>query len=202
MKQLGHALPRLIHAMATASPSDGPLFFAKWDIKDGFGCLVVSPEHAWHFCYVLPGSKSEPIQLVVSSWCESPAFFCTASKTARDIAQQLLANPAPLLPHPLENMCLPPVDTFPQIQDSDFTQLLQLLEVYVDDFIGLIQAPQIDQAKHFTWAVLHAIHSVFPPAAITKHPNDEPIALKKLATGNGIWATHKEILCWLFDGLA
>jgi len=56
--------------------------------------------------------------------------------------------------------------------------------------------------EHFTRAVLHAIHLVFPPASITKHHNDEPIALKKLTAGDGLWTTRKEILGWLFDGLA
>jgi len=37
---------------------------------------------------------------------------------------------------------------------------------------------------------------------ITKAHNNEPIALKKLAQGDGLWATQKEILGWLFDGLA
>jgi hypothetical protein len=33
--QLGHALPRIIHAFATADPN-AKIFMAMWDIKDGF----------------------------------------------------------------------------------------------------------------------------------------------------------------------
>jgi len=135
-------------------------------------------------------------------WCESPAFFCSASETARDIAQTLRDNNTPLQEHPLENLCMPKPGTLPTIRDQDTTNLIQLLEVYVDDFIGLIQAPTHQQLQHFTRAILHAIHRIFPPAAITKNPNDEPIALKKLAQGDGLWASQKEILGWLFDGLA
>jgi len=36
MRQLGKVLPRLIAAMAAAALQHGPIFFAKWDIKDGF----------------------------------------------------------------------------------------------------------------------------------------------------------------------
>jgi hypothetical protein len=36
--------------------------------------------------------------------------------------------------------------------------------------------------------MLHAIHSVFPPTNITGHDGKDPLALKKLLAGNGIWA--------------
>jgi len=49
MEQMGHILPWFIYKVATASTTQGPLFFAKWDIKDGFWWLVVSDEDAWHF---------------------------------------------------------------------------------------------------------------------------------------------------------
>ena len=39
LDQLGHVLPRLIHAMAEAE-QDIPIFMAKWDIKDGFWRLM------------------------------------------------------------------------------------------------------------------------------------------------------------------
>ena len=206
MRQLGQVLPRLIWAMATAAPEHGPLFFAKWDIKDGFWRLVVSPDDAWHFCYVLPPTEHEPITLVVPTslqmgWCESPAFFCSASETARDIAQSLNNNKTPLPEHPLENLCMPRTATLPTIDDHNTEKLIQLLEVYVDDFIGLIHAPTHQQLQHFTRAILHAIHRIFPPANITKNHNDEPISLKKLAQGDGLWSSNKEILGWLFDGL-
>jgi len=36
---------------------------------------------------------------------------------------------------------------------------------------------------------------------VTKIPLDKPIAFKKLNNGNGLWATQKEILGWVFDGI-
>jgi len=87
MQQLGSILPRLIAAMAAAAPDNGPIFFTKWDIKDGFWCLVVHPDNAWNFCYVLPSKPGEEPMIVVPlclqmGWCKSPAFFCSASETA------------------------------------------------------------------------------------------------------------------------
>jgi len=49
-------------------------------------------------------------------------------------------------------------------------------------------------------AVLHGIHYVFPPPDPTKEPSDEPISIKKLKQGDGLWSTWKEILGWMFDG--
>jgi len=85
MDQLGKALPRLITAMATIMPLDSPLFLAKWDIKDGFWRLLVPPEHAWHFCYVMPRLPNQPIQIVLPAslqmgWCESPRSFVRPAK--------------------------------------------------------------------------------------------------------------------------
>jgi len=57
-------------------------------------------------------------------------------------------------------------------------QLAKLLEVYVDDFMGLMQAPTAAELRHFTWAVLQGIHSVFPPPGPEDDPTDEPISIK------------------------
>jgi len=54
---------------------NGPIVFAKWDIKDGFWQLVVSEEDAWHFTYVLLWlNETDPIKIVVPTclqmgWC-------------------------------------------------------------------------------------------------------------------------------------
>jgi len=41
MDQMGKVLLQLVYQVAHADPALGPLFFAKWDIKDGFWHLVV-----------------------------------------------------------------------------------------------------------------------------------------------------------------
>ena len=47
---------------------------------------------------------------------------------------------------------------------------------------------------------MHAIHSVFPPPAITGHDGEDPISLKKLRKGEGVWEVRKEVLGWVMDG--
>jgi len=206
MDQMGKVLPRLVHQVARADPALSPLFFAKWDIKDGFWRLVVSEENAWHFCYLLPKLHlDDPTEIVVPTclqmgWCESPPLFCTASETARDIAQEYLDGSKTLAPHKLEEFCMPPSSQLPQLSTKQVSHLIQALDVYMDDFIGLSAGHSHEELLHFTHAVLHGIHTVFPPPEPKEDQEDEPISVKKLKQGDGLWSTKKEILGWLFDG--
>ncbi|KAL7525140.1 hypothetical protein ACHAWF_001227, partial [Thalassiosira exigua] len=75
-----------------------------------------------------------------------------------------------------------------------------MVEVYVDDFIQLAQTSDRKVLQHCSRALLYAIHSLFPPPAITGHNGDEPISLKKLMEGEGLWEVRKEILGWMFNG--
>ncbi|KAL7529738.1 hypothetical protein ACHAWF_003097 [Thalassiosira exigua] len=64
----------------------------------------------------------------------------------------------------------------------------------------MAQATYVDALRHCSMAILHAIHSVFPPPDITGHAGEDPISLKKLLEGGGLWAIRKEILGWMIDG--
>jgi len=140
---------------------------AKWDIKDGFWRLTVSEDNAWHFCYILLHlHPDDPIKLAVSTclqmgWTESPPIFSMALETACNVGQEALNCQQP--PHQLEKLCLP--DTMILIKPPNIStiQLAKLLKVYVDDFMGLIQAPStMEELLHFAQAILHGIHMVFP----------------------------------------
>jgi hypothetical protein len=207
MAELGNVLPRIIYAVATAPDSQGPVLFSKIDIKDGYWRMVVPQDDEWHFAYVLPtDNPDDPIQLVIPSclqmgWCDSPSFFCAASETARDITEELAARPSGSLPpHPLEHWLLPPAKWPDDAMEAHAENFLRLMEVYVDDFIQLAQTTDPTQLEHLARAILHGIHSVFPPPAVTGHAGEDPVALKKLKQGDGLFATRKEILGWIFDG--
>jgi len=98
----------IIHAFAEAE-EDARIFMAKWDIKYGFWRLDAEEGAEWNFSYVLPQHPGEPIYLVVPTslqmrWVESPPFFCVASETARDVAQDYCeAKLGTLLPHKCTN---------------------------------------------------------------------------------------------------
>ena len=83
---------------------------------------------------------------------------------------------------------------------KDKTTFLQTLEVYVDDFIQLAQTQDPTVLRHCTRALMHGIHSVFPPPAISGHVGEDPISKKKLRDGEGLWEVKKEILGWMMDG--
>jgi hypothetical protein len=88
--QLGHALERIIYAFVE-SADDERIFFAKYNIKDGFWCLDCADGDEWNLAYVLPQKEGTPVTLVIPTslqmgWVESPPYFCAASETARDVA--------------------------------------------------------------------------------------------------------------------
>jgi len=134
-------------------------------------------------------------------WMESPPIFSTASKTAPNVSQEMLKHHQPLPPHQLEQLCLPATITLHNPDIIMMHDLAKLLKVYVDDFMGLIQAPTMNDLIHFTRTILHGIHTIFPPPGEGKDPSDKPISLKKLQQGDRVWATRKELLGWLFDGV-
>jgi hypothetical protein len=182
MAELGNVLPHLIYAIATAPEAEGPILFSKLDIKDGYWCMVVPEDEEWHFAYALPkASPDEPTRLVIPSslqmgWCNSPAYFCAASETARDVAESLAAKPEGLLEeHPLEGMLLRPQDWPEWEMEATSAKFTKLLEVYSDDFIQLAQTTDPNKLRHLSRAVLRGIHSVFPPMRLSgQHDGEDP----------------------------
>ena len=214
MVQLGLSLKRLISIMAKHYDKNLPFRFAKLDIKDGFWRLVVNEADAWHFAYVLPPKVKSNIdlddtQLVIPTslqmgWCESPPFFCASSETARDVIQTLLDNNTSLPPHPYEHymMGATPSPLPSTASTAPPARSVDIIEVFVDDFIGATNTQMDSHKLHLSRAMLHGIHTIYPPPAITKHSGEDPIANKKLREKDGLWLHVKEILGWIFDGEA
>jgi hypothetical protein len=129
----------------------------KVDLKDGFWRMLVPTDDEENFAYDLPTANDDDEILIVipcalqMGWKLSPPYFCATTETARDVAQVMLDDPTNELPHhPLEQHMLPVATkkwleartqwTAEQTRTNDApgTNLNQLLEVYMDDFIGLI----------------------------------------------------------------
>ena len=70
MGQLGSCLRHIIAHLANNCDNNNLFCFSKLDVKDSFWRMVVTPDDAWNFAYVLPpaNSKKQPlgeIELVV-----------------------------------------------------------------------------------------------------------------------------------------
>ena len=209
MVQLGNCIKRLVATLAENFNPSQPFYFAKLDIKDGFWRMAVADEDAWNFCYVLPSSQAgtpdlDNIDIVVPNslqmgWCESPPFFCAASETARDVIQTLITE-VTLPEHRLEKDMLATATTEATQRLQAAATYTNLMEVFVDDFIAATNGGSREHLTQLSRAMLHGIHSVFPPPEQSGHTGPEPISEKKLQEGEGTWDTTKEILGWIVDG--
>ena len=217
--QLGSVFPRIVEALATAPENGKPILFSKMDIKDGFWRMVCAAGEEWNFAYVLPTEPGGEVILVVPSalqmgWTLSPPFFHSASETARDVASTFAAEAVGALPaHPLEGLTISEViglkspskwdveQALKCMAKGDDAPFLHLIEIYVDDFVAMTQTSSPDKLLHLSRAMLHGIHSVFPPPDVSGHNGQDPVSQKKLDDGDGQWASRKEILGWIFDGV-
>ena len=211
MTQLGLTIKRIVATMAKNYDKTTPFKFSKIDIKDGFWRMAVNNENAWNFCYVLPPITKtkiinlDEIEIVVPNslqmgWCESPPFFCAGTETARDVMETFLQENTPLPYHTFENLMLPNAapDTTPSTNTT--SNEVTLLEVFVDDFIGLTNNITDTHLTTVSRAMIHGVHSVFPPPDVSGHNGHDPISHPKLIKGEGLWEFKKEVLGWILDG--
>jgi hypothetical protein len=204
INQLGHSLGRIIHAFASTSP-DEKIMMAKWDIKDGFWRLQCEEGQEWNFAYVLPRLDGPSTELVIPTslqmgWIESPPYFCAASETARDVAECYIEMPVgsitdhKFLQHTTSSA---PYNTFLLEPTQERNELRYLIDVYVDDFIGLVIPTCQQHMDHVANGMMYAIHDVFPQE---EDPSEDPISFKKLLQGEGSWDVIKDILGFVFNG--
>jgi hypothetical protein len=176
---------------------------AKWDIKEGFWQLNCATGEDWNFAYVLPTPEGTPVQLVIPTslqmgWIESPPYFCSASETARDVVEQYLQLPLDTMkPHKFLPWTELSDDFLSLPQSVNTIPFRYLLEVYMDDYIGLTIPASRPQLQHYSNAVMYGIHDVFPPEM---QQDEDPISFQKLKQGDGSWALLKDILGLTFNG--
>jgi hypothetical protein len=213
MYKLGNVIPRIIWTMALSKDKTTPFMFTKVDLKYGYWRMAVNADDAWNFLYVLPGAgPTDPIQLVIPDalqmgWSKSPPFFCAATETARDIIDDKIRNNVILPEQPMENIMMdinwstvnnlePPLTT-----ESDKQDFLQLIEVYINDFIGVIQSTNESHLRQFSRRVLDGITKVFPPPELSGSKMAHPVSEKKLIE-DGIWDTQKRDPTVAIQGMA
>jgi hypothetical protein len=106
--QFGGALYRILAKIYHADPKYGPVYLAKYDIKDGFYRMMIRARDALALTVILPKYDGEEqmvaVPLVLTmGWINSPPTFCAMSETACDIANaRLYRRHSP--PHRLEHL--------------------------------------------------------------------------------------------------
>ena len=188
--QMGHSLLRVIHAFAEADEKmpDAKIFSAKWDVKDGFWRLVCEEGEEWNFAYVLPQKEGEPVKLVIPTslqmgWIESPPYFCAASETARDVAEQYVETPVgTTAEHKFQAHTRGSNEYEGLPSRSDGECFRYMIEVYVDDFIALAIAISKDQLDYVAGGVMHGIYDAILPS---DDKDDDTISMKKLTKQEG-----------------
>jgi hypothetical protein len=72
-------------------------------------------------------------------------------------------------------------------------------EVYVDDFIGMIQGSWTHR-RHVKRVLLQNLDKVFRPLDhLDNEHRQEPDSIKKMKKGDASWATRKVVLGWIID---
>jgi hypothetical protein len=214
--QIGHAFQRILQHIAYANPSHGPPLMQKLDLADGYYRVRLTPQAALELAVVLPGlsPRSTLIGFPLSipmGWKSSPPYFCAFTETAADMANAWLTRPKlSLPPHPLVHSSqahdVPRETKFyssivhpPTVCTS--APPLAWVDVYIDDFISIAQAPRTYETLN---SALHSISSIFrhEPHASDRSARKQTISASKLASGDGAWSTKKQVLGWNLDTAA
>jgi hypothetical protein len=213
--QFGQALWRILNAIAKANPDLGPVYLSKVDIVDGFYRIWVRSADVAKLGVLLPTRPGEEpligfLLALPMGWSQSPTIFTSATETIADLANQDVKLCSPQLPHHLEAAAEMPISiatsSLPTAAHSrrrhdEFLQPLQQWDVYVDDFIGVIQG-NLKRRQRVKHALMHVLDKVFRGVDEWDSPHrQEPASLKKLLKVDATWATRKAVLGWVLDNI-
>ena len=130
-------------------------------------------------------TKKDQLHLQMG-WIESPGYFCAAAETGRDVASEYAESTVGSLPTHKFNKYTTTSAEFQNLPDTMAVgrQFKYMLEVYVNDFLGLAIPRSKADLNHLSDAPMHGIHDVF---SATKDGAEDPIAEKKLKKKDGEW---------------
>jgi hypothetical protein len=220
--QFGKALERILRNIVEADPKFGPVHLIKVDIADGFYRIWLNSHDIPKLAVSIPSfDENEPLValplVLPMGWTESPPYFCAATETVADIANQRLQTWTHSAPHRLEKFAeseatpeaiaeiastlaataTPLPTTVPQRQWK--RKFLSRFDLFVDDYVGMQQGSK-EHLRHTRRVLLHTLDDVFRPLSPTDSPHrKEAASVKKLLQGDANWATRKLILGWILD---
>ena len=156
--QFGHTLDCILREILLADPAYGPPEMMKVDIADGFYQIQLNVDHIPKLGVVFP-TKEGKEQLVAfplvlpMGWVNSPPAFCAAMETSADLANTRIQEEGNPPPHTFDTLASKQDDESKREPSLDIPKtardhclpkgqrrkLLQYVEVFVDDFLGLAQ---------------------------------------------------------------
>jgi hypothetical protein len=172
--QFGRALWIILNAIARANLNLGPVYLSKIDISDGFYRIWVRSADVAKLGVLLPTRLGEepligfPLSLPMG-WIQSPRIFTSATETIADLANESVKVCSLQLPRRLEAVTEAPIPIAvtrrpaavpTQRRNDELRHPLQQWDVYVDDFIGVVQV-NLKRRQSVTCALLHSLDKVF-----------------------------------------
>ena len=118
--QFGRTLERILYMVRHSNPNFGPVHLGKVDLADGFYRLWLNDSAVPKLAVALPKFPGEEQLLALPlvlpmGWVESPPWFCAATETVADLANNWPHHVEPP-PHPLETVANTPPE-----EDTDAT---------------------------------------------------------------------------------
>jgi hypothetical protein len=201
--QFGFCLQRLLQHLAYSNPAFGPPLMAKLNLADVYYRVPLSSTAALELAVILPADgSSEPLLGIPLSlpmgWTHSPPHFCSFTETCAD-----LANNCPVT-FPSHQFALVTAAQPMQQLDRTFADTvtwpynptppptpLSLVDVYLDDFMVIAQAPQHAATLE---TLLHHLNTVFYDAEHS--PRKSVVLQSKIDKGDATLSTQKRIHGW------
>ena len=211
--QWGRTINRVLWYIYTADQRQGPVLLSKTDLSDGFYQIPLTPSGALKLAVPFPSLPGEPPLVAIPTrlpmgWTESPPAFSAATETVADLINYDIAASIDMPPpHHLESKAstyFPPTptapDPFPLKEAGPMRPKLAYVDVYVDDFVKLVQGWY--NATRVRRHTFHNIDKMFRPNDALDVNRKQPISESKLGKGDDHWSTQKVILGWLIDTVA
>ena len=119
------------------------------------------------------------LNIIQIIWSKSPAYFCASSETAICIDNEIARTKIVITPeHLLEKHTTKNLSTALQFKPYMLQLVRWIIEVYVDDFIGMKQNPPRALLRHISRSILTSIYEFFMTPQRSGHKEGDSVAIK------------------------
>ena len=196
--QFGHTPRRILQTIHKANPGFGPICMATVNIADGCHRMGLCPKDALRLGMLFPTCTNKPQLIAVllvlpMGWKESPPAFHAATKTAADIANNMVNNQwhDTKAPHclnviaetTLQVSAPQAAEGLPISTSAPRTRPIHQWDIHVNNFLALTQGNKTTQ-RRVNQALFHSLDHIFWPLLPTDNPHrQEPRQPSPTGTG-------------------